>query len=403
MPAAVAHSHRPTTKVSHKPYKSKAASKHELRDRAKGKVPNEKGTRKTPHQQVMSKLDRRNQAKQARLTKHKEHLKETSVFTGKDGAPRNVAVIPLCADGDAQAAIQELNGSVDIEGNASATDFRVSVDRFKQKLQYIPVARDLSACLDAARVADFVVVVLSATVEVDSLGDLILRGVESQGLSTLFTVVQDLSKVEQSKQRQGIMGSLKSFITHFHPDQDKLYNLENRQECANLMRSLCSTTPKGIRWRDERSWMLAEDVQFGQSETDSTVITGVVRGKGLKADRLIQVGDWGTYQIEKIVAAPLAKQGKKKDEITTDDENQVLETPTEDCDNLDDLAPEDVMMDADEDGEMADGTVSKKGVLLDDHHYFSDQEDEAKRPAKRVPKGTSQYQSAWYLEDVSDS
>ncbi len=36
MPTAVAHSHRPTTKVSHKPFKSKAASKHELRDRAKG-------------------------------------------------------------------------------------------------------------------------------------------------------------------------------------------------------------------------------------------------------------------------------------------------------------------------------------------------------------------------------
>lgn len=39
MPAAVAsHSHRPTTKVSHKPFKSKAASKHELRDRAKGMI-----------------------------------------------------------------------------------------------------------------------------------------------------------------------------------------------------------------------------------------------------------------------------------------------------------------------------------------------------------------------------
>lgn len=39
MPAAVAsHSHRPTTKVSHKPFKTRAASKHELRDRAKGKI-----------------------------------------------------------------------------------------------------------------------------------------------------------------------------------------------------------------------------------------------------------------------------------------------------------------------------------------------------------------------------
>ncbi|KXX80691.1 Ribosome biogenesis protein tsr1 [Madurella mycetomatis] len=50
-------------------------------------------------------------------------------------------------------------------------------------------------------------------------------------------------------------------------------------------------------------------------------------------------------------------------------------------------------------------TTSKKGVLLDDHHYFSDddQVQELTMP-KKVPKGTSKYQSAWFLdEDVSDS
>ncbi|KAJ4313811.1 ribosome biogenesis protein tsr1 [Fusarium piperis] len=405
MPVAVAHSHRPTTKVTHKPFKSRAASKHELRDRAKGRVPDEKGQRKTPHQQIMSKFDRRNQAKQARLNKHKEHVKETSVFVGRDGAPRNVAVIPLCADGDAKVAIQQLNGSIDIEDSAVDGNFRVTVDRFKQKLQYIPLERDLTACLDAARVADFVVVVLSANTEVDELGELILRSVESQGMSTLFTLVQGLETIEPAKQRQGVLGSLKSFITHFHPEQEKLYSLENRQECANLMRSLCSTTPKGVRWREERSWMLAEDIKFAYSESDPTIITGVVRGKGLKADRLVQVGDWGTFQIEKIVAAPLPKHIKKKgEEITIEptEGEKILDEPSEDRDDLVDLAPEEVMMDADDDAAMETEPAQKKGVLLDDHHYFSDEEAEAKKIKKKVPKGTSNYQSAWYLEDVSD-
>nr|UWK20469.1 ribosomal biogenesis protein [Trichoderma rubi] len=405
MSAAVAHHHRPTTKVTHKPFKSKAASKHELRDRAKGRVPNEKGSRKTPHQQVMSKFDRRNQAKQTRLTKHKEHLKETSIFSGKDGAPRVVAVIPLCADGDAKAAIQSLNSSVDIETEISSNTFQVPVDRFKQKLQYVALERNLSACLDAASAADFVVVVLSASVEVDGLGELILRSVESQGLSTLFTLVQGLDKIEPAKQRPGVMGSLKSFITHFHPEQEKLYSVDNRQDCANLMRSLCSTTPKGIRWRDERGWMLAESVKFASNDSESTIITGVVRGKGLKADRLIQVGDWGTYQIEKIVAAPLPKHIKKNgEEITIEaEQGKILEEPSGDRDDLNDLAPEDVMMDAEDDAAMPVAPSEKKGVLLDEHHYFSDEEDEATAGTKKVPKGTSKYQSAWYLEDVSDS
>ncbi|KAG8673561.1 ribosome biogenesis protein tsr1 [Fusarium poae] len=405
MPTAVAHSHRPTTKVTHKSFKSRAASKHELRDRAKGRVSNEKGNRKTPHQQVMSKFDRRNQAKQARLNKHKEQVKDTLVFAGKDGAPRHVALIPLCAGTDLNATIKHLNNSVDIEDNAEGGNYRVSVDRFKQKLQYIPIERDLNACLDAARVADFVIVVLSASVEVDELGELILRSVESQGMSTLFTIVEGLDKVEPAKQRQSVLGSLRSFITHFHPEQEKLYSIENRQECANLMRSLCNTTPKGIRWRDERSWMLAEDIKFAYSESEPTVITGIVRGKGLKADRLVQVGDWGTFQIEKIESAPLPKQIKKRgEEMTIDPEEagKVLDEATADRDELVELAPEEVMMDAD-DAEMEASASEQKGVLLDDHHYFTDEEEEARKIKKRVPKGTSNYQSAWYLEDVSDS
>lgn len=421
MPVAVAHSHRPTTKVSHKPFKSKAASKHELRDRAKGafrlprlplaparaadapagKMPNERGQRKTPHQQIMSKLDRRNQAKQARLSKHKEHLRETSIFAGRDGAPRIVAVLPLCADGDAHAAVGALNASLDIDAHVHGGSFTVSVDRFKQKLQYVPLKRDLTACLDVARVADFVVALLSADDEVDALGELILRSVESQGLSTLFTAVQGLDKIEPAKQKHSVLTSLKSYMKHFHPDQEKLYSLDARQECANLVRSLCNTTPKGVGWRDDRSWMLAEHVQFAPSDAHATVITGVVRGRGLKADRLLQVGDWGTYQIEKIVAAPLPRLDKKGQDSAVEAE-KLLEEPSHDHDHLDELAP-DVAMDADDDA-MSVAAPAKKGVLLDDHHYFTDEEEEeARKVKKRVPKGTSNYQAAWYLDDVSDS
>ncbi|KAL2195883.1 hypothetical protein P885DRAFT_39139 [Corynascus similis CBS 632.67] len=403
------HSHRPTTKVSHKAFKSRKATKGQLRDAAKGRIAGEKGQRKTPHQQVMSKLDRRNQAKQRQLEKAREHQKETSIFAGKDGAPRHVAVIPLCADTDAATAIRSLNGSLDIDVEIQDGCFRVPVDRFKQKLQYIPLKRDLAACLDAARVADFIILVLSAEVEVDALGELILRSVESQGMSTLFTVVQGLNRVEPAKQRLSVVASLKSFITHFHPEQEKIYSLDNRQECSNLMRSLCSTTPKGIRWRDERSWMLVEDIEWARSGTAPTVLTGVVRGKGLNVDRLVQVGDWGTFQIERITAAPLATRKRRGDDAMVDEAaEEVLAEPTEDQDGLDDLAPEGAVMDEDDEDMDAATTMttSKKGVLLDDHHYFSDDDQvQELRMPKRVPKGTSKYQAAWFLddEDVSDS
>ncbi|OTB03576.1 hypothetical protein M426DRAFT_60224 [Hypoxylon sp. CI-4A] len=406
MPSAVAaHSHRPTTKVLPKTFKSKKATKGALRDQAKGKVPNEKGQRKTPHQQVMSKFDRRNQAKQRQLAKHKEHQKETSIFNGRDGAPRIVAVVPLCANVDVSAAIKNLNDSLDIESEPSESSFRVSVDRFKQKLQYVPVSRDLTTCMDATRVADFVVFVLSSDIEVDSLGELIIRSIENQGMSTLFTVVQNLDQIQPAKARPDVVKSLVSFITHFHPGQNKVYSLDSRQECSNLMRSLCTATPKGINWRDQRSWMLVDEVQWPSAGSESTILTGIVRGKGLKADRLVHVGDWGTFQIEKITAAPLPTKKRRDDAMTVDETTteDILETPDEDQDDLVGLAPEEVVMDdAEAEADMTEPT-KQKGVLLDDHHYFSEDEPEAYERPKKLPKGTSNYQAAWFLDDVSDS
>ncbi|ROW17117.1 hypothetical protein VPNG_01181 [Cytospora leucostoma] len=405
MSAPASHSHRATTKVNNKAFKSRKATKGSMRDQLKGKVPNER--RKTPHQQVMSKIDRRNQARQRQQQKQKEHQQENLIFSGKDGAPRNVAVIPLCSDSDATATVRALNQSVDIEEEVTLGTSRVSVDRFKQKLQYTALPRDLTACVDAARVADFVILILSADVEVDDLGELILRSVESQGLSTLFTVVQGLDSSGPAKQKNSVLDSLRSYITHFHPEQHKIYSLDNRQECSNLIRSLCSTTPKGVKWRDERSWMMVEDVRFADSEAVSTVLTGVIRGKGLKADRLVQVGDWGTFKIEKITAAPLSNRGKKSDEAMSVDAEAALGIPTEDQDDLADLAPEEALMD-DGDIDLDDATSvapsTKKGVLLDDHHYFSEDEgDDVASRAYKVPKGTSKYQAAWYLDDnVSD-
>jgi len=355
----------------------------------------------------MSKFDRRNQARQKQQNKHREHLRETNVFAGKDGAPRIVAVIPLCEDANAAEAVRSLGGSMDIlEEVPTAGSLRYEIDRFKQKIQYVIVERDILACMDAARVADFVVVILSPDQEVDELGEEILRSVESQGLSTLVTVVQGLDKIEPAKKRPQILSSLKSYITHFHPEQEKVHNLDSRQECTNLVRSICTLTPKGVRWREDRSWMLVDEVQWPENESGNVIVTGVVRGKGMKADRLVQVGDWGDFQIEKITDAPLAKKRKhNKEDIQMDgEENKTLDSPTEDQDDLADLAPEEVIMEDDADMAMSMATTDKRGVLLDDHHYFSDDETHLPAKPKRLPKGTSKSQAAWFLGDeYSDS
>ncbi|KAL1606744.1 ribosome biogenesis protein tsr1 [Paraconiothyrium brasiliense] len=415
-PITTQHHHRSTTKQPQKAFKSRHASKGALKELSKGKVESlEKGSRRTPHQQVMSKFDRRNRAKQMRINKDHEHAKATDVFNGKDGAPRIVALIPLCSDVTAAAAVQSLNASLDInEEVPDAGWMRVSVDRFKQKVQYLVVQRDLLASLDACRIADFVVFILSGQEEVDEEGEIILKAIESQGISNTFTVVQALDSIEPAKRRPQVVASLKSYISHWLPTTERVFSLDNRQESSNLVRSLCTTTTKGVKWRDQRSYMFVEDVAWpgGKSAasddgTGEVVFTGVVRGQGLKADRLLQVGDWGDFQIDKVVAAPLEPRKKAKDDamvVDSDHGEDVLDRAGEDQDDLADLAPEETIMDDVTNYAPSVAATERKGVLLDDHHYFSDEEEEdaPKRP-RRLPKGTSNYQAAWYLDDCSDS
>lgn len=401
-PTPSSHSHRSTTKTTNKPYKTKHASKSSLKNAQKGKVEAwEKGSRKTPHQQVMNKIDRRNQAKQRRQNHNAEREEKGSVFAGRHAAPRIVAVVPLCEDVDLKDILQTLNASVEVESSDAPRE-GLWIPRFKQKLTYLTPTRDLVECLDACRVADFVLFVLSADEEVDELGEHLLRCIESQGVSTVLTGVYALDKVEPAKKRPDVLKSLKSFITHFFAAQEKVHDLSNRQECSNVMRSLCTTMPKGVRWREDRSWMMVEECTW---EGEQAVVTGVVRGQGLKADRLISVGEWGDFQIEKITAASLETKSArvKTNEMAVDipEGEKVLDAPTEEQDDLAELAPEEAVMDDLPTTSVAAG--DRRAVLLDDHHYFNDDRKDQYVVPKRLPRGTSKYQAAWYLGDVSDS
>lgn len=399
------HHHRSTTKASNKPFKTRHASKSALKERSKGKVESfEKGSRKTPHQQVMSRLERKNHAKQVRSNKVREREKEGSVFMGRDGAPRVVTVVPLSGDVDVGSLVGRLNESVDVEEQVKTLEgpYRVEIPRFKTRVQYLTPSRDLLSCLDSCRVADFVLFVLSATEEVDDYDEEILRCIESQGVSTVLTAVHNLDAVEPAKKRPDVLKSLKSYITHFFAAQEKVHDLSSRQDCSNLMRSICTKIPDGIRWREDRSWMLAEDVRW---ERTHAVVTGVVRGRGLQVDRLMQLGDWGDFQIDEITAAPLGvkRKGHKTDEMVVVgmQDGDLLAVPSAEQDDLAELAPEEVAM---EDVPATSIAPSeRKAVLLDDHQYFDDDDRDQLPAPQRLPRGTSKYQAAWYLGDVSDS
>ncbi len=352
----------------------------------------------------MSKLARRNQAKQLRMNHKEKKVGEEHIFQGVDGAAKHIAIVPLSNSIDPYSAINLLNESVDIARHEVTSGIDpVRVDRFRRNLLYLPASFDLLKALDVCKLADWVVFVLDAEQTFGEEEDLFLKALEGQGITNVTAVVQGVEAKVPAAKRSRHLTDLRIAIGRYFPALDKLSSLDSKSDCSNLVRSISTASTRGIRWRDDRSWMLVENVDWSSpvngAATAAVTLAGTIRGKGLNPDRLVHVPGWGDFQINVIREVP--KQGQKRRADEMDADVPIREwRPTADQDDLAELAPEQADM---QDVASTAATTEHKGVLLDDHHYFSDDNTHIPPAPKKLPKGTSNYQAAWFLEDVSDS
>ncbi|KAL5528759.1 TSR1 [Sanghuangporus sanghuang] len=398
------HHHRPTLKQTNKPFKSKHASKSSIKKQAKGRISRQ--SPKAGHAQsdaAQLRMNRKNAAKQAQLRKRDALVSATRIFNGVDGAPRIVAVVPLCEDVSSRMAGTTLSQSLDPDAEAGP-DFglrKLKADRFKTSLQFIHLPyRHLYAALDACKVADYVVFVLSSSIEVDAWGDMLLRALQAQGLPHVVACVASGLPSEDKKTRTGIVKSLLSFMQYFVPSLSRVFDLASSSDCANALRSLCEGHPADVRWRSGRPYLLAEDVRWEVGEDTNgghLHVTGIVRGAPLSANRLVHIPNHGDYQVEKIMSAPLPRSGRGAGmEI---EPSLLAEPDSENADSListnvpDDLANEQTWPTEEE---MQGAEPGNEEQLPDAHRGTTP------RRVKRVPKGWSEYQAAWIVDSEDE-
>ncbi|KAI8905054.1 hypothetical protein EDD86DRAFT_212143 [Gorgonomyces haynaldii] len=378
-------SHRSGLKQSNKSFKSKHATKGQAKRENKGKVNRQpvKGRHTT-----VSKQDRRNQSKQDQKTKRMDQVRMARLYNGMHATPKIVAVVPLCPDVSAHKCVEEMFKSVDTE---VTPDYVLPLERFKQRLQFVPAQRHLLEILDACRIADFIIFVLSANEEVDAFGEHCMTLIKAQGVVQSIHVVQHL-ETNAPKMQHAVRGSLIYYMTHHFPEQDKLYALCQPTECVNALRQLTSQTPHGIHWRDRHAYVVADNVQHIPGE-DTLLVSGFVRGNNLSANRLVHIPDFGDYQIERINLCPT-----KSHEMV---EDTLLEQPDE---NQDDLVSENEPnpLDAEQTWPTEDEIMEAEERVRDQEHMQVEEPFEGPVHKKRVPKGTSSYQAAWIVDDVSD-
>lgn len=395
-------SHRNTLKHDHKPFKSKHATKGQLKARIKGKV--EKSSQSGPKNKVVSKLERKNLSKQQRDNKILETKLTRKLFDGNSGAEKILTIISLTNDISPVSIAEQLFNQDDNDFKFEYPSVKnINITKFKSNLKVIiPNQDNMLNILDAARVSDFVIFGISATQEIDpTYGETILRALIEQGIATTIGVLPNIVTAYPKRNLQlDIKQSLQSYFKHFFPaDGDKLYLLEIDSDNANCLRNICQKFPQLITWRDSRGWLVADTLT---TNGEHVVVEGTVRGAGFNVNRLVHLPGFGDFQLDKM--EKISKRGNnnnKHGNMEVDDDVQQAFMPNENQETLDELNPEEVEMeDMEDDGE--NFWDNDLGVRTEGKIYFDD-DGNKNRPSRRlVPKGTSEYQGRWFVDDVLD-
>jgi pre-rRNA-processing protein TSR1 len=189
----IRHSHRPSSlHQSNKPFKSRHASKGQLKEKHKGKVNRISQNPKKKLAFLPTKASRRHVAKMTQLQRHKEIMKAKKKVGHLNGAPKIVVLVGLSEEVDVIAMMHRLyQANNTLHGrepneytmeHASSFGSSVYIEDFKQKYILIASKRDIMNVLDLARVADFLLVVFSAEHPLDAFGNLVITCIKAQGL-----------------------------------------------------------------------------------------------------------------------------------------------------------------------------------------------------------------------------
>uniref|UniRef100_A0A4W6G5S5 Pre-rRNA-processing protein TSR1 homolog n=1 Tax=Lates calcarifer TaxID=8187 RepID=A0A4W6G5S5_LATCA len=411
--------HRPGIyKQKNKGHKhGKHRTKGEIERENKGRVSVTALTKKQRKEQ--KKMDRRHKANQLRRNKKDMVLTEKRRLGSRDGPPHLVAVVALHAGVDAGAVTRLLRGEgaggvVHQERCVSGVSdsFGLILPRFKQRFTFLSHnTADMHSLLDVAKIADSLVFVLDSAEGWDSYGDYCLSCLFAQGLPSHALVCQGVSDLPVKKRVESKRALSK--ITEVRFPDARLFPLDSEQDATLLLRHLGTQRQRKLGFRSRRSHLLAQHVTFtpngpaegmggGPTGLGTLCVSGYVRGRPLRVDRLVHISGHGDFQLSQIDAStdplPLhlttprpAKPGKGGD--------------VDMLDGGEDEAPVRVLMKADPSCRESLQTEAEVDPMDGEQTWPTETElleaEEARKNKRvmKVPKGTSDYQATWIVDE----
>lgn len=168
----------------------------------------------------------------------------------------------------------------------------------------------LIAALDAAKVADILILVFDDLSDPDETAVTIIDAIRAQGLPSVHAIAIGVGndEIELRKLRGRQLAAESLGDEHaLRPIPVAVDNSTDAEETNRLaVRKIFSKGPRGVAWRSRYGYVHAEDAQPGPppgcpASPDTFTLKGWVRGRGLSANELLHVTGFGSFAVKCIV------------------------------------------------------------------------------------------------------
>ena len=234
------------------------------------------------------------------------------------GPPKIVAIIPLSEHVNPQdlmnGCLREGTASSNIGSNSS-----VYFSQFKAHITFITAELDVMSVLDAAKVADIIILVGDAGADelISDMGAICLSAMKAQGCPDLMCCMQGYESFTGKAlidRKKTVIRVCETEVTSYikvleFSNNGQMFDDGRNASVSHICRQLCSMSPKDIGWRSIRSYMLSQTCEILPKEmisdeegnlNETIRVTGYLRGRPLPVNSLIHIVGVGTGRIKEI-------------------------------------------------------------------------------------------------------
>ncbi|KAK9269852.1 hypothetical protein L1049_025425 [Liquidambar formosana] len=346
--------------------------------------------------------------KMVREQKRAALLKEKRASSGSTSPPRVIVLFGLSATVNLNSLEEDLLSLLSAEDTGSMSP-TVASSEYRLRITVLKAPHgDLLSCMEMAKVADLIAFVASAkssceegnSYYIDSFGTQCLSVFRSLGLPSTVVLIRDLP-IELKRRHDSKKICISSLGSEF-PEDCKFYPADTKDELHKFMWLFKEQRLTVPHWRSQRPYLIAQKVDMLADDCNSgkctLLLTGYLRARSLSVNQLVHVSGVGDFQLCKIenLKDPFPLNLRKTQDFMDSDGVQDVEV-------IHALAPDPLKQEPLLVENVPDPLAGEQTWPTEAEMADADQNQKEKRLRKRtLPRGTSEYQAAWIVDDTDD-